>query len=100
LRTGELLPVVTLVTDNDGPFRSSGFEAFIEFHPERCRVRTRGRPPGKTGRTDAASTPRCTIQLFIDEIDDAVMLAKHVEEDRIEYNQTSPHEAIAWNRPL
>jgi putative transposase len=29
----------------------------------------------------------------------AVMLAKHAEEYRIEYNQIRPHEAIAWNRP-
>ncbi len=37
--------------------------------------------------------------MFIDEIDDAVMLAKHAEQYRIEYNQIRPHEAIAWNRP-
>ncbi|WP_198664477.1 tyrosine-type recombinase/integrase [Jiangella endophytica] len=29
----------------------------------------------------------------------ALMLAKHAEDYRIEYNQTRPHEAIAWNRP-
>ncbi len=38
-------------------------------------------------------------RLFIDEIDGAVMLAKHAEEYRIEYNTLRPHEAIAWNRP-
>lgn len=38
-------------------------------------------------------------RLFIDEIDDALMLAKHAEEYRLEYNQVRPHEAIAWNRP-
>ena len=35
----------------------------------------------------------------IDQIDDAVMLAKHAQEYRIEYNNLRPHEAIAWNRP-
>ncbi len=35
----------------------------------------------------------------VEEIDDAVMLAKHAEEYRLEYNQIRPHEAIAWNRP-
>ena len=38
-------------------------------------------------------------RLYIDEIDDAVMLAKHAEEYRIEYNTIRPHEALAWNRP-
>ncbi|MDQ1248977.1 MAG: putative transposase [Actinomycetota bacterium] len=38
-------------------------------------------------------------RLFIDEIDDAVMLAERAEDYRIEYNETRPHEAIAWNRP-
>ncbi|MFZ1288362.1 MAG: hypothetical protein WAR57_15125, partial [Candidatus Phosphoribacter sp.] len=38
-------------------------------------------------------------RLFIDEIDDAVMLAKHAEEYRLEYNSVRPHDAIAWNRP-
>lgn len=31
--TGELLPVVTIVTDS-GPFRSFRFEALIAGHPE------------------------------------------------------------------
>lgn len=28
-----------------------------------------------------------------------LMLAKHAEDYRIEYNEIRPHEAIAWNRP-
>ena len=31
--TGELLPLVTIVTDNGGPFRSFRFDSFIERHP-------------------------------------------------------------------
>lgn len=38
-------------------------------------------------------------RLYLDEIDDAVMFAKHVEEYRIESNQIRPYEALAWNRP-
>jgi hypothetical protein len=38
-------------------------------------------------------------RLFIDAIDDAVMVADHAEAYRLEYNQIRPHEAIAWNRP-
>ncbi len=48
-QTGELLPVVTVVTDNGGPFRSFRFEAFITGHPEVRHVRTRVRTPGQNG---------------------------------------------------
>lgn len=51
--TGELLPVVTIVTDNGGPFRSFRFEAFIELHPELHHVRTRVRHPGAERLTRA-----------------------------------------------
>ena len=99
LDTGELLPVVTIVTDNGGPFRSFRFEAFIELHPELAHVRTRVKTPGQNGSRERGFGTLKYERLFIDEIDDAVMLAKHAEEYRIEYNQIRPHEAIAWNRP-
>ena len=35
-------------------------------------------------------------RLFIDEIDNAVMLAERAEEYRIEYHTTRPTEAITW----
>lgn len=47
--TGEMLPVVTIVTDNGGPFRSFRFEAFIAAHPELAHVRTRVKSPGQNG---------------------------------------------------
>lgn len=97
LDTGELLPVVT--TDNGGPFRSSRFEAFIELHPELAHVRTRVKSPGQNGSRERGFGTLKYERLYIDEIDDAVMLAKHAEEYRIEYNQIRPHEAIAWNQP-
>lgn len=99
VETGELLPVVTIVTDNGGPFRSLRFESFIQPHPELCHVRTRVRSPGQNGSRERGFGTLKYERLFIDEIDDAVMLAKHAEEYRIEYNTTRPHEAIAWNRP-
>ena len=99
VQTGELLPVVTIVTDNGGPFRSVRFEAFIELHPELAHVRTRVKTPGQNGSRERGFGTLKYERLFIDEIDDAVMLAKHAEEYRIEYNQIRPHEAIAWNRP-
>ena len=98
-KTGELLPVVTIVTDNGGPLRSFRFEAFIALHPELQHVRTRVRTPGQNGSRERGFGTLKYERLFIDEIDDALMLAKHAEEYRVEYNQIRPHEAIAWNRP-
>jgi putative transposase len=97
--TGDLLPTVTIVTDNGGPFRSFRFEAFIALHPELAHVRTRVKTPGQNGSRERGFGTLKYERLYIDEIDDAVMLAKHAEEYRIEYNEIRPHEAIAWNRP-
>ena len=97
--TGEVLPVVTIVTDNGGPFRSFRFEAFIGSHPELAHVRTRVRTPGQNGSRERGFGTLKYERLFIDEIDDAIMLAKHAEDYRIEYNTVRPHQAIAWNRP-
>ena len=44
-----VLPLITIVTDNGGPFRSFRFEAFIATHPELRHVRTRVRSPGQNG---------------------------------------------------
>ena len=97
--TEELLPVVTIVTDNGGPFRSLRFEAFIAGHPELAHVRTRVNDPGQNGSRERGFGTLKYERLYIDEIDDAVMLAKRAEDYRIEYNQIRPHEALAWNRP-
>ncbi len=97
--TGELLPVVTIVTDNGGPFRSIRFEAFIAAHPELTHVRTRVKSPGQNGSRERGFGTLKYERLYIDEIDDALMLAKHTEDYRREYNEIRPHEAIAFNRP-
>jgi Integrase core domain len=88
--TGELLPVVTIVTDNGGPFRSFRFEAFIALHPELAHVRTPERTPGQNGSRERGVGTLKYERLYIDEIDDAVMLAKHAEDYRIEYNTIRP----------
>jgi len=98
-QTGQIKPVVTIVTDNGGPFRSFRFEAFITAHPELAHVRTRVKTPGQNGSRERGFGTLKYERLFIDEINDALTLAKHAEEYRIEYNQIRPHEAIAWNRP-
>lgn len=54
--TGEPVPVVTIVTDNGGPFRSFLFEAFIAAHPELACVRTRASRRARTGPACAASS--------------------------------------------
>lgn len=46
---GGIQPLVPIVTDNGGPFRSFRFEAFIAAHPELRHVRTRVRSPGQNG---------------------------------------------------
>ena len=46
---GNVQPVVTIVTDNGGPFRSFTFEAPVTTHPELRHVRTRIRTPGQNG---------------------------------------------------
>lgn len=99
VETGEILPVVTIVTDNGGPFRSFRFEAFIELHPELHHVRTRVRTPGQNGSRERGFGTLKYERLFIDEIDDAIMLAKHAEDTGSSTTPSGPHEAIAWNRP-
>ena len=98
-QTGQLLPVVTIVTDNGGPFRSFRFEAFIELHPELAHVRTRVRTPGQNGSRERGFGTLKNERLYHDQIDDAVTLAERAEDYRVEYNEIRPHEAIAFNRP-
>ena len=98
--TGEVLPVVTLVTDNGGPFRSLNFELFIMRHPELRHVRTRVKSPGQNGSRERGFGTLKYERLFLDDIPDALELVERAEDYRIEYNTIRPHEAIAWNRPL
>ena len=98
--TGELLPVVTIVTDNGGPFRSLNFELFIMRHPELRHVRARVRSPGQNGSRERGFGTLKYERLFLDDIPDALTLVERVEDYRIEYNEIRPHEAIAWNRPI
>ena len=53
--TGEVLPIMTIVTDNGGPFRSFRFESFITAHPELRHVRTKVRTPGRMAHANAAT---------------------------------------------
>jgi transposase InsO family protein len=96
---GNVVPAVTIVTDNGGPFRSFRFEAFIASHPELRHVRTRVRTPGQNGSRERGFGSLKYERLFLEEIDDVLALVAHAEDYRAEYNTVRPHEAIAWNRP-
>ena len=96
----KILPVLTIVTDNGGPFRSFTFEAFIATRPELRHVRTRVKSPGQNGSRERGFGTLKYERLFLDDIPDALTLVERAEDYRIEYNEIRPHEAIAWNRPL
>ena len=57
------------------------------------------RTPGQNGSRERGFGTLKYERLFLDEIDDAVMLAKRAEDYRVEYNTIRPHEALSWNRP-
>jgi transposase InsO family protein len=92
---GSVLPLITIVTDNSGPFRSFRFEAFIATHPELRHVRTRVRSPGQNGFCERGFGSL----MFLKEIDDVRDLVTHAEWYRVDYNTVRPHEALSWNRP-
>lgn len=96
---GAIEPLITIVTDNGGPFRSFRFEAFIATHPELRHVRTRVRTPGQNGSRERGFGSLKYEKLFLEEIDDVLDLVAHAEDYRTDYNTVRPHEAIAWNRP-
>ncbi len=92
--------MVTLVTDNGGPFRSFRFQAFIASHPELRHVRTRVRTPGQNGVRERGFESLKYERLYRYPIDDGLDLAREAEAYRVEYNTIRPHEALSWNRPL
>jgi putative transposase len=96
---GNVLPLITIVTDNGGPFRSFRFEAFIATHPELRHVRTRVRTPGQNGSRERGFGTLKYERLFLEEIDDVLDLTVHAEQYRVDYNTVRPHEALSWNRP-
>ncbi len=97
---GNVVPLITIVTDNGGPFRSFRFEAFIATHSELRHVRTRVKTPGQNGSRERGFGSLKYEKLFLEEIPDALDPVAHAEDYRVEYNTVRPHEALAWNRPL
>ena len=62
-------------------------------------MRTRVKTPGQNGSRERGFGTLKYERLYLDEIDDAIVLAERAEDYRIEYNELRPHEAISWNRP-
>ncbi|MCB7135796.1 hypothetical protein [Cellulosimicrobium marinum] len=54
---GNIVPAVTIVTDNGGPFRSFRFEAFITAHPSYGTCAPEYAHRVRTGHANAASSP-------------------------------------------
>jgi hypothetical protein len=73
---GNVQPLVTIVTDNGGPFRSFRFEAFIAIHPELRHVRTRVKTPGQNGSRVRGFGSLKYEKLFLEEIPDALDLGR------------------------
>jgi putative transposase len=96
--TGVAEPVVTIVTDNGGPLRSFGFEAFIAAHPELRHIRKREGSPGQNGSRERGfgtmkyvrSTARRST---------TPSLVEHIDAYRHDYNPSDLMRPIAWNRP-
>jgi hypothetical protein len=92
--------LVTIVTDNGGPFRLFRFEAFIASHPELRHVRTHVRSLRQNGSRERGIGSPKYERLFLEEIDDVVSLVTHAERYRVDRNTVCPHEALSWNRPV
>ena len=96
---GEMLPVVTIVTDNDGPFRSFRFETFIAGHPELHHVRTQVKSPGQNYSLERGLESLKYERGYLHAITDSLVVAEHAEDCRLECNTIRPHEALAWKSP-
>jgi len=99
LDTGELLPAITVVTDNGGPFKSFRFGAFIAGQPALTHVRTKVKSPGQNGVRERGFQSLKYERLYLEPIDDPLDLVREAEAFRIEFNTVRPHEALSWNRP-
>ncbi len=95
---GTVVPAVTIVTDNGGPFRSFRFEAFITAHPELRHVRTRVRTPGQNGSRERGFGSLKYERLFLEEIDDVLDLVAHADAYRTEHLAARPRTAARHGR--
>jgi hypothetical protein len=91
---GSVLPLITIVTDNGGPFRSFRFEAFIAIHPELRHVRTRVRTPGQNGSRERGFGTLKYERLFLEEID-VLDMTVHAERYRVDYIGSACTRSIA-----
>jgi transposase InsO family protein len=97
--TGELQRLV-VVTDNGPAFKSLGFARFIAERIELEHVRTRHYAPETNGVVERFNQSLKYEHLYRLEIRDVLELGAACEEFRRFYNDTRPHEAIAFDQPL
>ncbi len=97
--TGEIQPVI-IVTDNGSAMRSAAVAEWFRRRPHLIHVRTRHRAPQTNGVIERWFESLKYERLYRHDIDGVDDLASHVKEFLDEYNQTRPHEAIDWQRPL
>ncbi|MFE2350029.1 hypothetical protein [Kitasatospora cineracea] len=76
---GAIKPLVTIVTDNGGRFRSFRFEAFTATRPELRHVRTRVRTPGQNGSRERGFGSLKHEKLSPEEIPDALDPVRHAD---------------------
>ena len=99
--TGEIEPVVTIVTDNGGPFRSFTFEALIVGHPELRHVRARVRTPGQNDSRERGFGTMKYEWLFREETDHGLEPVDQINAHRHDYNHVrslkpSPPSLSGW----
>lgn len=97
--TGEIEPVI-VVTDNGSAMRSIAVIRWFADRPFLTHVRTRHRAPHTNGVIERWFASLKYERLYRHDIAGGDDLAGHVDVFSDEYNQTRPHEAINWQRPL
>jgi hypothetical protein len=96
---GAVLPLVTIVTDNGGPFRSFRCEAFIATHPELRHVRTRVKSPGQNGSRERGFGSLKYERLFLEEIADVLDLTLTPSATGSTTTPSARTRPCPWNRP-
>jgi putative transposase len=91
---------VVIVTDNGPAYKSTDFLRFIRSHPKLAHIRTRHHAPETNGVVERFNESLKYEHLYREEIADAVALTEEVERYRKIYNETRPHEALAFRTPL
>lgn len=97
--SGELHRLV-IVSDNGPAYKSDRFQTFIASRPELAHVRTKHRSPETNGVIERFYESVKYEHLYRLEIPNGHALAHELELYRDLFNQTRPHESLAFRTPL